>query len=148
MKHSINLSDFDGTPLAQLRAAARYLQEHPDTTLHIAPGEYRLEDADAARLQTDVMNGVHGENPHFYLFNRKTDFPVAMRLVGVRGCTIESEGARFYADGFSGKENSAARRASLAKAMGLPEDLSANALISCINLLLSEAEYESFAKNA
>ena len=62
--------------------------------------------------------------------------------------TIALTKARFYADGFSGKENSAARRGVLARAMGLPEDLSANALISCINLLLSEAEYESFAKNA
>ncbi|MBO5790035.1 MAG: DUF4093 domain-containing protein, partial [Clostridia bacterium] len=58
--------------------------------------------------------------------------------------TVALTKAQFYADGFSGKENSAQRRAALAKEMGLPEDLSANALLACINLFLSEAEYEAF----
>ena len=87
MSNLVFLSDFDGAPLEQLRAAATYLEAHPGATLHIAPGEYVLEDADAASLQEDVMNGVHGENPHYYLFNRKTAFPIAMHLRGAHGCT-------------------------------------------------------------
>lgn len=100
MAHQIFLADFDGDTLSQLRAAAKYLQEHPDTALHIPAGEYLLEDADAAQLQECVMRGECGENPHRVLFNRKTNFPIAIRLNGAKNCTIESDGAVFYANGF------------------------------------------------
>lgn len=100
MPHSISLSDFNGDALTQLRAAASYLQDNPGTTLHIPAGEYLLEDADAVALQNDVMRGAHGENPHRYLFNRKSAFPIAMHLTGAKSCTIESDGAVFYANGF------------------------------------------------
>ena len=49
----------------------------------------------------------------------------------------------FYLDGFSGTPDAAARRALLAKALGLPEDMTANALVEAINLLFGYDAYKS-----
>ncbi len=51
--------------------------------------------------------------------------------------------ADFYADGFSGRENSAQMRKTLSDILSLPSDISANALIEAINLICSRKEYES-----
>lgn len=51
--------------------------------------------------------------------------------------------ADLYRDGLSGKEGSAALRASLAKRLGLPPDLAPNALLAAVNLLFSEEEYRA-----
>lgn len=50
--------------------------------------------------------------------------------------------ARFYADGFSGSADSAARRKALAKQCALPDNLGANALLEAINLLGGVPYYE------
>lgn len=47
----------------------------------------------------------------------------------------------FYVDGLSGGENSAARRAELAKKLNLPCDMTANALLSALKILISYEEY-------
>ncbi len=47
----------------------------------------------------------------------------------------------FYADGLSGGEGSAARRDELARAVGLPEDMTANALLEALKILISYEEY-------
>lgn len=49
---------------------------------------------------------------------------------------------RFYEDGFTGGNDSNRRRARLAVSLGLPDDLSANALIEAINLLGGLPLYE------
>ena len=51
--------------------------------------------------------------------------------------------AEMYADGLSGKPDSAARRAALAAAMQLPQQMSANALLAAINLLYGREEYRA-----
>lgn len=51
--------------------------------------------------------------------------------------------ARFYADGFSGSNNSSFRRKALAEILLLPKTLSSKALLEAINLLITESEYES-----
>ena len=53
----------------------------------------------------------------------------------------------FYADGFSGKENSSDMRDRLAALLGLPEKMSAKALLEAINLLFDYEKYET-AKNS
>ena len=53
---------------------------------------------------------------------------------------------RFFEDGFSGGENSAIRRASLAELLILPRTLTSKALLEAINLLISEEEYERAVK--
>ena len=50
--------------------------------------------------------------------------------------------ADFYALGLSGTPNSEARRKQLANALNLPDDLSANALLEAVCLLISEDEFE------
>lgn len=50
--------------------------------------------------------------------------------------------ADLYALGLSGREDSASRRKALAHALNLPDNLSANALLEAINLLVTEEEFE------
>ncbi len=55
--------------------------------------------------------------------------------------TREVTKADFYADGLSGGEGSAAKRGRLAESLGLPPDLSANALLAAVNLLAGYERY-------
>ena len=54
----------------------------------------------------------------------------------------------FFADGLSGGKDAGALRARLARSAGLPETLSANALLAAINLLFTEAEYRALLEQA
>ena len=74
----------------------------------------------------------------------------ALRRAGV---TVEGETARsrkeppitkaeLYAMGLSGRPDSAARRSAVKKALGLPEKLTANALLDVLNVLSSREELE------
>ena len=49
--------------------------------------------------------------------------------------------SRFYLDGLSGTPDAASRRAALARHLGFPEDMTANALLEALNLLYDEAAY-------
>ncbi len=49
----------------------------------------------------------------------------------------------FYFSGLSGKEDSAKRRRELAKKLGFPAIMSANALLEAINLVLTKEEFEN-----
>lgn len=51
--------------------------------------------------------------------------------------------ADLFADGLSGGEGSAARRAALLARLSLPPGLSPNAMLAAINLLFSEEEYRA-----
>lgn len=50
----------------------------------------------------------------------------------------------FYLDGLSGGTGAREKRAALARALGFPTDLTANALLSACNLLYTKEEYRSF----
>lgn len=50
--------------------------------------------------------------------------------------------SQFYADGFSGKEDSLQKRKALAKKLSLPPNLSANALLEIINKIYGAEEYK------
>lgn len=47
----------------------------------------------------------------------------------------------FYMDGLSGREDSKERRASLATSLGMPPDMTANALLEALRILVSYDEY-------
>ena len=47
----------------------------------------------------------------------------------------------FYMDGLSGQDNSTDRRAELCRRLGLPEDMTANALLEALRILISYEEY-------
>ena len=52
----------------------------------------------------------------------------------------------FYSDGLSGNSNSKEKRKELAKALSLPDDMTANALLEAVNLLISKEEYTALLK--
>lgn len=54
--------------------------------------------------------------------------------------------ARLYEDGLVGKPDSAQKRRELARKMGLPPRLSANAMLDVINSLYSKEEYENIIR--
>ena len=54
--------------------------------------------------------------------------------------------AKFFADGFSGKSDSRAKRIRLAKALKLPTKISANALLDIINKVYGKEEYIKIVK--
>lgn len=54
--------------------------------------------------------------------------------------------ARLYEDGLVGQENSAVRRETLLKMVGLPHRLSANRLIEVLNAILTEERYEELLR--
>ena len=49
----------------------------------------------------------------------------------------------FFEDGFSGSSGSSARRRALCRAFDLPEDMTANALLDALNLLVGYDEYKN-----
>ena len=49
--------------------------------------------------------------------------------------------ADLYSDGLSGRPGSVARRAALARELGLPDDLPANALLEAVNMICTPDEY-------
>ncbi len=56
--------------------------------------------------------------------------------------------ADFFADGLSGGDGSAERRARLCGRLGLPDNISANALLAAVNLLSDYDGYKELLKNA
>ena len=54
----------------------------------------------------------------------------------------------FYLDGFMGTENSSAKRAQLALFLGLPNDMTAKALLAAVNLLLLQDKYREFVNKS
>lgn len=47
-----------------------------------------------------------------------------------------------YLDGLSGTECAVARRAALLRAFGLPDDMTANAMLAALNIIVSYSEYK------
>ena len=94
---------------------------------------------------------------------KRKDTPSAEGTLGVEGMTLEllynllspfeDENAYiaqaknelsktdFYIDGLSGGENSSQKRAELAKKLNLPSDMTANALLAALKILISYEEY-------
>jgi ribonuclease M5 len=54
----------------------------------------------------------------------------------------------FFEDGLTGSPNSADKRNALKKTLGLPQNISTNALLDTINLLYSYEEYKAFLKES
>ena len=90
---------------------------------------------------------------------RRKSVPSKDGLLGVEGINVETlrtllapyeserktvpylTKTRMYADGLSGGENSSALRHAVASRLGLPTNLSPNALAEAINTMISEDEY-------
>ena len=57
------------------------------------------------------------------------------------------EKSRLYSDGLSGGEGSRGKRAALCRILGIPENISAGALIEAINLLGAADIYDKFVSD-
>lgn len=55
--------------------------------------------------------------------------------------------ADFYADGLSGRQNSAEKRDALAKKLKLPPGMTPNALLAALNFLVSRDEYKNLVNS-
>lgn len=55
--------------------------------------------------------------------------------------------ADFYADGLSGRQNSAEKRDALAKKLKLPPGMTPNALLAALNFLVSREEYKDLVNS-
>ena len=80
-------------------------------------------------MEVEVLRSLFEryENPDYTPFNEITD-------------------ERFYLDGFTGMQDSKARREMLAAKLNLPKNMSKKALLSAINMLISLEEYERILK--
>lgn len=61
--------------------------------------------------------------------------------------TCEITKTDFFADGISGRDESAKKRARLCRYLSLPDNMSANALLAAINLLGEADKYKEFFKH-
>ena len=52
-----------------------------------------------------------------------------------------------YLDGFSGTDGASEKRAKLLSALGLPDDMTANAMLSALNIIVSYDEYKSLVSS-
>lgn len=52
-----------------------------------------------------------------------------------------------YLDGFSGADGASERRAKLLISLGLPDDMTANAMLSALNIIVSYDEYKSLVSS-
>ena len=52
-----------------------------------------------------------------------------------------------YLDGFSGTDGASERRAKLLISLGLPDDMTANAMLSALNIIVSYDEYKSLVSS-
>ncbi len=87
--------------------------------------------------------GVEGMEPELLL---KILAPFTEDGASETGTAHDITPADFYSDGFTGGENSSARRAALAEHLCMPTDMSAKALLCAINVLGLGEEYKEYVK--
>ncbi len=83
-----------------LRKAAEYCRNNPGTTLYIPAGEYRLRDAEAEKLENDVMSGKYGPNPEHAMFVSYQPYVSGLDFSGSRDITIKADGAIIMCEGW------------------------------------------------
>lgn len=97
-------------------------------------GKERRKDAPSA----EGTLGVEGMEPSL-LYDLLLPFEDEKAFLAQRENKLSK--TDFYIDGLSGKENSASKRAELAKSLNLPCDMTANALLSALKILITYEEY-------
>lgn len=78
---------------------------------------------------------------------RKLFEPYADGMIDLTERGKEVTKADFYADNLSGSDGSAERRKKLCRLLELPENMSANALLSAVNMLCSFEKYKELIEN-
>ena len=98
------------------------------------PGRERRKSKDSK----EGLLGVEGMDDRL-LYELLAGYAASVGESAVRG---EIDTVRLYEDGFLGGADSARRRRLLADELGLPDDLSAKALLQAVNLVAGAAGYE------
>ena len=140
----IVLTDSDGGG-KQLRSFVSGILP-PDKVFHVYIPKIEGKERRKTQRSRAGYLGVEGMEPEL-LLNLLSSF------TGEGGVGDGSEpeallSSDFYLDGFSGRDNSSARRAELAKHLGLPDDMTAKALLSAINHLSLQDKYREFVNKS
>lgn len=103
---TISVLDFGAKPddgkddTKALRRAAQFCRENAGTTLVMPAGEYRLRDAEAERLESEVMSGKMGQNPEGTIFKPYYPYVSGLNFDGSVNTTIEARGAVLMCEGW------------------------------------------------
>lgn len=105
-KTVISVLDFGAKPddgkddTRALRRAAEYCRQNAGTTLFMPAGVYRLRDAEAERLEQEVMSGKMGQNPEATIFKPYYPYVRGLDFEGSVSTTIEARGAILMCEGW------------------------------------------------
>ena len=103
---TISVVDFGAKPddgkddTRALRRAAEYCRTNAGTTLVMPAGVYRLRDAEAERLEQEVMSGKMGQNPEATIFKPYYPYVRGLDFEGSVSTTIEARGAILMCEGW------------------------------------------------
>ena len=106
VKKVISVADFGAVPddgkddTRALRRAAEYCRNNAGTTLVMPAGVYRLRDAEAERLEQEVMSGKMGQNPEATIFKPYYPYVRGLDFDGSVSTTIEARGAVLMCEGW------------------------------------------------
>ncbi len=102
----ISAKDFGAIPndgkddTKALRQAVEYCKAHPGTTLNIPTGIYRLRDAQAEKLEKDVLSGKMGNNPEKTIFTPYYPYASGLDFSGSKNITVKAWGATLLCEGW------------------------------------------------
>lgn len=143
-KHGIIvLTDSDGAGLVIRNYFSSILPKDKVTHLYI-PEVIGKEKRKKQPSKAGTL-GVEGIEADYFrrLF---APFAVDAEAEMTRVNTSQITKGQFYADGFSGTDGSAEKRKKLAAKLGLPTNISANALLGAINMLYTPDEYSTIVE--
>ncbi|MBQ1957729.1 MAG: hypothetical protein II353_02605, partial [Alistipes sp.] len=83
-----------------LRKAAEWCRQNRGVTLYMPQGEYRLRDAEAERLESEVLAGKMGQNPESTIFTPYYPYVKGLDFTGAEDVTIEAYGAVLMCEGW------------------------------------------------
>ena len=90
----IYLKDFSGKDDREIFAnAISYMKAHPATTLIVEPRIYTITSELAKQAQSNVMEGVYGEDQEREIFNPHYKYTRGIHFDGLKDCKIEAYGA-------------------------------------------------------
>ena len=138
----IVLTDSDGGG-RQLRSFVSGILP-PDKVRHVYIPKIAGKEKRKAKPSKQGLLGVEGMEPELLL---RLLAPFTIDGAPENECE-DITTAEFYLDGFTGRDNSSVLRASLSRYLELPDDMSAKALLSAINLLSLQEKYKEFVNNS
>ena len=139
----IVLTDSDGGG-KQLRSFVSGILP-PEKVKHVYIPKIQGKERRKTKASKQGYLGVEGMEPELLL---ELLSPFTADSTEKENDRAEITSAEFYADGFTGRDNSSARRAELARYLGMPDDMTAKALLSAINLLDMQEKYAEYVNKS